>query len=70
MQSTKNMPEADLRAEITERKLRAFDQAVMMESWPPELLAKAGYKHWSEPISHAQKVNLARLAEWEKNNPA
>ena len=68
MKATKGMPAEELRAEMQERKLAAFDRAWQMRDLTAEELSIRGIKHPYDTILFAGKMNEARMKDWEKNN--
>lgn len=69
MKPTKDMSIEELREELRQRKLAAFEQYAMLRKETPEFLAKCGMKHAADALDFAIKMNEARLKDWERNNP-
>lgn len=70
MKPTREMSADDLIAEMEQRKIKAFDSAWRIRDWNEEQLSCAGFKHWSDPIMFAGKMNDARMKDWEKDHTA
>jgi hypothetical protein len=68
MKDIRELSKDELREEIKERKIKAFDQAWSMRDWDAKLLSAGGWKHWSDPIMFAGKMNEARMKDWERNH--
>jgi|GEM_PF-4847603 len=68
MKATAGMPADELKQEMLERKLRAFDMAWQMRDLTAAELSIRGHKHPYEVILFAGKMNEARMKDWEKNN--
>lgn len=68
MNPTKGMSKEELLEEIDQRKITAFDDQMAMSRWTQQQLSLSGYKHPSDVIRAAHKMNMARIKDWEKNN--